>query len=80
MMAFNVTGKRIVLVSQGVHPHHRQVLKTYLSDLPAEYREIPLKNGLTDSQFIEAELEPIRPRSSCSRRIFWGTSSTCKRW
>src|SRR5437762_4000938 len=57
MMAFNVTGKRIVLVSQGVHPHHRQVLKTYLSDLPAEYREIPLKNGLTDTQFVEAELE-----------------------
>jgi len=46
-----------VLVSQGVHPHYRQVLKTYLSDLPAEYREIPLKNGVTDTQFIEAELE-----------------------
>src|SRR3954468_13667393 len=57
MMALNVTGKRIVLVSQGVHPHYRQVLKTYLSDLPAEYREIPLKNGVTDTQFVEAELE-----------------------
>src|SRR5688572_18432913 len=58
MMALNVTGKRIILVSQGVHPHYRQVLKTYLSDLPAEYQEIPLKNGMTDSQFVEAELEP----------------------
>src|SRR5207248_10426711 len=57
IMALNITGKRIVLVSQGVHPHYRQVLKTYLSDLPAEYREIPLKNGVTDSQFVEAELE-----------------------
>src|SRR5437667_9150187 len=57
MMTLNVTGKRIVLVSQGVHPHYRQVLKTYLSDLPAAYREIPLKNGMTDTQFNEAELE-----------------------
>jgi glycine dehydrogenase subunit 1 len=58
MMALNVTGKRIILVSQGVHPHYRQVLKTYLSDLPAEYREIPLKNGVTDTHAVEAELEP----------------------
>ena len=28
-----------------------------VSDLPAEYREIPLKNGVTDTQFVEAELE-----------------------
>src|SRR5437764_6438000 len=57
MMALNITGKREIVVSQGVHPHYREVLKTYLADLPAEYREIPLKNGVTDSQFVEAELE-----------------------
>src|SRR6267378_5936966 len=57
LMAFNVTGKRIVLVSQGVHPHYRRVLQTYLSDLPAVYKEIPLKNGITDIQQLEALLE-----------------------
>lgn len=57
LMALNVTGKREIIVSQGVHPHYRQVLKTYLSDLPARYTEIPLKNGVVDTQELESELE-----------------------
>ena len=57
MMAMNITGKRELLVSQGVHPHYREVLKTYLSDLPAIYREIPLKHGVTDTQEIDSELD-----------------------
>lgn len=58
MMALNVTGKRQVLVSRGVHPHYRQVLQTYLSDLPAQYIEVPLKEGVTDTQELESGLEP----------------------
>jgi glycine dehydrogenase subunit 1 len=57
LMALNVTGKREIIVSAGVHPHYRQVLKTYLSDLPAIYTEIPLKNGSVDTQELESELE-----------------------
>ncbi len=57
MMAFNITGKRDILVSAGVHPQYRRVLKTYLSDLPAEYEELPLKGGVTDTQALEAELD-----------------------
>lgn len=57
LMALNVTGRRQLLVSQGVHPHYREVLQTYLSDLPAQYTEIPLKNGLTDIQALEAAIE-----------------------
>lgn len=57
MMALNVTGKREILVSAGVHPHYRQVLKTYLSDLPAEYEEIPLKHGVTDTTALESALD-----------------------
>ncbi|MBA3272720.1 MAG: aminomethyl-transferring glycine dehydrogenase subunit GcvPA [Chthoniobacterales bacterium] len=58
MMAINVTGKREIIVGQGVHPHYRQVLKTYLSDLPARYSEIPLQNGVVDTQELEDEFDP----------------------
>jgi glycine dehydrogenase subunit 1 len=58
MMALNITGKREIIVSEGVHPHYRQVLKTYLADLPAIYTEIPLKKGVVDTQSLESELEP----------------------
>ncbi len=57
LMALNVTGKREIIVSEGVHPHYRQVLKTYLADLPAIYTEVPLKNGVVDTQSLESELE-----------------------
>src|SRR5260221_2468973 len=57
MMALNVTGKREILVSAGVHPHYRRVLQTYLSDLPAVYKEIPLKNGVTCTAELEGLLE-----------------------
>jgi glycine dehydrogenase subunit 1 len=56
-MALSISGKREVLVSQGVHPQYRQVLRTYLSGLPAVYKEIPLKTGVTDTQELEASLE-----------------------
>jgi len=57
LMALNISGKREILVSEGVHPHYRQVLKTYLADLPARYGEIPLKHGVVDTQLLESGLE-----------------------
>src|SRR5688500_6327056 len=57
LMALNITGKREVIVSEGLHPHYRQVLKTYLADLPGRYTEIPLKNGHFDTLELESELE-----------------------
>jgi len=57
LMAINVSGKRQIIVSRGVHPHYRQVLRTYVSDMPVMYTEIPLKNGVTDTQVLEDELD-----------------------
>jgi glycine dehydrogenase subunit 1 len=72
LMALNVTGKREILVSQGVHPHYRQVLKTYLSDLPAIYREIPLKNGVIDTVELEDELDQDSAAVICQSPNFFG--------
>lgn len=72
IMALNVTGKREIIVSEGVHPHYRQVLKTYLSDLPARYTELPLKNGALDTQSLESELEPDTAAIICQSPNFLG--------
>ena len=56
VMALNITGKRKVLVSRGIHPHYRKVLQTYLSDLPAIYEEVPLKDGVTDLDALKSQL------------------------
>ena len=58
MLALNATGKQEIIVSAGVHPHHRAVLRSRLTDLPAvRYTEIPLKDGVVDTQELEDELE-----------------------
>jgi glycine dehydrogenase subunit 1 len=72
MMALNVTGKREIIVSEGVHPHYRQVLKTYLADLHARYTEVPLKNGVVDTQSLESELEPDTAAIICQSPNFLG--------
>src|SRR5688572_16355566 len=72
LMALNTTGKREIIVSEGVHPHYREVLKTYLSDLPAIYTEIPLKNGVIDTQELESELEEDTAAIICQSPNFLG--------
>jgi glycine dehydrogenase subunit 1 len=72
MMALNVTGKREIIISEGVHPHYRQVLKTYLADLPARYNEIPLKNGVIDTQQLESDLEADTAAIVCQSPNFLG--------
>lgn len=58
MLAINATGKQEIIISQGVHPNYRAVLRARLADLPGvRYTEIPLKDGVIDTQELEDELE-----------------------
>ena len=50
MMCIRTNGRNRVLVSRGVHPNYRQVLKTYGWAAGFDVVEIPLKDGLTDHQ------------------------------
>ena len=45
MLALNVTGKHRVLVAETLHPHYRQVLRTYLDELPVEFVELRAIDG-----------------------------------
>ena len=49
LMAIRVTRRKKVAVSTAIHPHYRQVVKTYLSPTGNEVVELPyLENGRTD--------------------------------
>ena len=72
IMALNITGKREIIVSEGVHPHYRQVLQTYLADLPARYTQLPLKNGVIDTQELESDLETDTAAIICQSPNFLG--------
>ncbi len=54
LMAMRVTRRDRILVSGTLHPHHRQVINTYLSGLPsARLEEIPMEKGRLSCQILE---------------------------
>jgi len=57
-LARGATGRKIVLVSQGVHPHYREVVRTYAAAGSFEVGEIPLERGATSIPALERALAP----------------------
>ncbi len=57
LMAVRITGRKKVALSRAIHPHYRQVVRTYFAPTGYELLEIPFgETGLTDL----ARLEEIR--------------------
>ena len=56
LMAVEITGRTKVAISNAVHPHYRQVLKTYLQAAGYEMSLLPTQNGITDEASLEAVL------------------------
>jgi glycine dehydrogenase subunit 1 len=46
LMATNITNRRVVLISRGVHPQYREVLRTYAPSHGVEVREIQISHDL----------------------------------
>jgi glycine dehydrogenase subunit 1 len=57
MLSAGHTKKKKVLVSKAVHPEYRDVLKTYAKGPGLEVIEIPFKNGVTDLEALQAEMD-----------------------
>jgi glycine dehydrogenase subunit 1 len=57
LMACHLTGRAKVLVSQAVHPHYRQVLRTYMWTNSREQVELPLEAGLTHIDALRTTLD-----------------------
>ena len=53
MMALRVTRRKKVLLSRSIHPHYRQVVRTYLSGSQIEIIEVPWVDGITDLNQLE---------------------------
>ena len=54
VMAAGITSKKDILVSDAVHPHYRQVLKTYARGGRLVIRELPSQEGGTDPAGTQA--------------------------
>jgi glycine dehydrogenase subunit 1 len=55
-MALHVTKRKKILISSAVHPHYRDVVKTYLQGSKVKLIEIPARNGVTDSDSVAKSL------------------------
>ena len=55
-LAVGATGRRIVLVSRGLHPHYREVIATYARSGSFEVREVPLEHGATTRPALQRML------------------------
>jgi glycine dehydrogenase subunit 1 len=58
LMALAATQRRRVVVSEGVHPEYRDILRTYLKDLDAELIEVPLVDGRSPVDHLRGFVDP----------------------
>lgn len=58
MMAQRVNGKNRVLIARSLHPHYREVVKTYFKNQDLDLMEIPFnKHGSIDLDFVRDNLD-----------------------
>jgi glycine dehydrogenase subunit 1 len=57
-LAEGATGRRLVLASQALHPHTREVLRTYASAGAFELEELPASNGTVSREALDRALTP----------------------
>jgi len=78
LMAHHVTGRPKFLVARSVHPHYRQVVKTYAWAADLELVEVPYDgNGQLDKRFVEQHVRGRSgPTSSWAKDSRWGTRPT----
>lgn len=53
LMSLRLTHKNKIIVSNLVHPHYRETVKTYLAPHEPEIIELPYKNGLVDTEKLK---------------------------
>lgn len=57
LMSLRLTHKNKIVVSNLLHPHYRETLKTYLTPHETEIIDLPYKNGLVDREKLKIIIE-----------------------
>lgn len=57
LMSLRLTHKNKIIVSNLLHPHYRETVKTYLAPHETEIIDLPYKNGLVDIERLKALLD-----------------------
>ncbi|MBL7171107.1 MAG: aminomethyl-transferring glycine dehydrogenase subunit GcvPA [Candidatus Omnitrophica bacterium] len=57
MMSVRITGRRKIIVDEGVSPIYRKMLHCYTSNLSLEFVEIPTHNGIVNRELVKKELD-----------------------
>lgn len=71
-MALHVTKRKRLLISSTVHPHYRQVVKTYLQGSGTKLIEIPTHEGVTDFEAVRSSLKEDTAAVLVSSPNFFG--------
>ncbi|PIE02573.1 MAG: aminomethyl-transferring glycine dehydrogenase [Acidobacteria bacterium] len=73
LMALRIQKKRKkVLVSDGLHPHYRDVLNTYVESLDLDMETVPLRNNATDLEALKQMLDKETVAVLCGYPNFLG--------
>ena len=73
LMAMRITRRSKVVLADGVHPHYREVIQTYLGGLEASVVAAPRAAGRPDRAAGRAGRSPRRPAWSLQQPNFWGS-------
>lgn len=57
MMALRITGRDRVVLDGAINPFHREIVRTYLANLPVEIVELPPVDGMPDRQSLDGKLD-----------------------
>lgn len=57
MMAIRITGRDRVVLDGAINPFHREIVRTYLANLPVEIVELPPVDGMPDRQSLDGKLD-----------------------
>jgi glycine dehydrogenase subunit 1 len=63
LMAIDITGRDTVMVSRAVHPHYREVLKTYVRTSGFRLIEVDFEEGITPPESLRKGLDD---RTACA--------------